>query len=378
MCCNFHCPPVQIEQDDLLPKYICAECLENLNTAYMFKIQCEYMDQQLRTSITSGLQKHATVRITIRNNDDDDSSWDSNASDEDVVTESFEPNSMHTTMGDLQSFSTDNNNYPRSEPTSSDQCDPNYRTKFNPFENHPTATEPPNQDNTDENAMDVSPTVKAFDSYSLPNAKSVSECADTEMHSIKSDPESLPTVLNRLLRCETCGVNFHIRSEYNRHIKSHVKYRYQCSVCSRWFEKRGQLNVHHKTHSGAKSFKCALCERRYTTQINLDRHIRVIHKRERQHTCSTCRQTFAQLESLRLHQSVHAAERQFGCDICNQKFKSEVHLKLHKKRHLPIEYRLRRKYTPPKKMYKFPPKLCVCTECGKRFTSIAVLRSHMQ
>lgn len=342
----------------------------------MFKIQCELTDQKLRTSISNGLQKHATLRITF---DNDDSSSECNS--EDAVTESFEPNSMHTTMEDLESFSADNN-YPRSDPTLSDPSDQDYRSQLNLFDQHnqnnAATSISQKQDNSDENAMDVSPTVKVFDICLLPNTKVTDECADAEMHSVKSDPELLPTVMKRLLRCETCGVDFQIRSEYNKHIKSHGKYRYQCLVCSRWFEKRYQLNIHHKAHGGAKSLKCGLCERQYTTQTNLDRHIRVIHKRDRQHTCSTCQKTFAQLASLRLHQSVHAAERQFGCDICNRKFKSEIHLKLHKKRHLPTEYRLKRKYTPPKKTYKSPPKLCVCNECGKRFTSIAMLRSHMQ
>lgn len=335
------------------------------------------MDQELRKSITSGLQKHAAVRITIRNGDD--SSSESNVDSDDAAAESFEPNSMHTTMEDLASFSADNNNYRRSDPMSSDQCDQKYDTRLNPFvqrnQNNPDTNV---QQQTQDDAMDVSPQVKDFDTNPLPNTKVSDECTDAEMHSVKSDPESLPTTLNRLLRCETCGTSFFNRSEYNKHIKSHGKYRYQCLVCSRWFEKRYQLNAHHKTHSGVKSFKCTVCDRRYTTQANLDRHIRIIHKRDRQHTCSTCQRTFAQLASLRIHQSVHAADRQFGCDICNQKFKSEILLKLHKKRHLPTEYRLKRKYSPPKKSYKSSPKLCHCNECGKRFTSIAMLRSHMQ
>ena len=135
--------------------------------------------------------------------------------------------------------------------------------------------------------------------------------------------------------------------------------------------------MHHKIHSSRKSFKCSFCEKCYTTQANLDRHIRIIHKQKRQHTCSTCRKTFAQLASLRIHQSIHEAERKFGCDLCTLKFKSEVHLKLHKKRHLPTEYRSKQKYSPPKKAFKPPPKLCVCNECGKRFASVAMLRSHM-
>lgn len=342
----------------------------------MFKIQCEYMDQKLRESITSGLQKHATLRVTIQN---EDSSSDSNGS-EDAVTASYEANSMRTTMEEFESILPDINKYQRSEQTSSDQYGQTY-SQFNLFNQNHQAAAAPSQENPDENAMDVSPP-KNFDVDSLPNVKAnVDESTDQEMYSVKSDSESLPVRINcdRMLSCKICSATFLIQSEYNKHLKNHSDYRYQCSVCSRWFEKRYQLNTHHKTHNGVKSVKCSLCEKQYTSQTNLDRHIRIMHKQERQHTCSTCQKTFAQLASLRIHQSVHEAERKFGCDICNHKFKSEIHLKLHKKRHLPTEYRLKRRSSLPKKpTYKSPPKLCVCNECGKRFTSIAMLRSHMQ
>lgn len=135
---------------------------------------------------------------------------------------------------------------------------------------------------------------------------------------------------------------------------------------------------HHKTTSGLKQLECSMCKKQYTSQTNFERHIHVIHRVERQYTCSTCQKKFAQLSALRLHQSNHKVERKFGCDICKHRFKSEVHLKLHKKRHLPTEYRLKQTYTPPKKTHKSLPKLCICNECGKQFTSVTLLRSHIQ
>lgn len=235
----------------------------------------------------------------------------------------------------------------------------------------------------DSNMMEISQKIadlEKFDSLgSLPSAKDpVEECVDQDMFSVKSENESSPK-LKEPFKCETCDATFLIHSEYNKHLKTHGKNRFPCLICNKWFGKRYLLNAHQKTHSGVKNYECSQCQKRYTSQSNLDRHIRVFHHQERQYKCSTCHKSFSQLSILKLHQSVHMAERNFSCDICDSKFKSEVHLKLHKNRHMPTDYRRpRRKYIPSKKTYKPTPKLCACNECDKRFTSLALLRSHMQ
>lgn len=334
---------IQIEQDDLLPKYICGKCLVNLNTAYHFKMQCESTDREFRKSILTGLQKYPALKIAIRNRTSDSDKSDS----DDALSESSVGSSVGTTFNDLESYLSNYNKYKSDGVQSESEISLFTKTKFK----YDANDEQSNQI-VDENAMDISPKVSRSFEQAI-------ECVDEEMCSVKSDKESLPPIVNHQL---------------DRHAKGHGVFRYQCSVCTRWFEKRHQLNLHHKSH-----ITCSLCERKFTNQIHLNRHIRIDHKQVgNRHTCSTCERTFDQLASLRLHQSVHQAERRFGCDICKQTFKSEVDLKLHKNRHLPTEYRLKRKHSSPKKTYRSPPKLCVCNECGKRFLTIAMLRIHKQ
>lgn len=338
------------------------------------------MDQKLRDTIASTLQKHIKQPLRLR-------PQASPSFDETDDESSTDFNSDPITMDDIDSFI--------EEELANEQqlMDDIIYLEHNAHDNQieiggevqiQTSFEfqAPKID-IETNLMEISQKIaeiEKFDSLgSLPSVKdSTEECVDQEMVSVKSDNSSTPKN-KRSLTCDTCGTIFYIHAEYNKHIKTHGKNRFQCVTCKKWFAKRYLLNAHQKTHSGVKNYECQLCQKRYTSQTNLDRHVRVFHRQERQHKCTTCHKTFSQLSTLRLHQSVHMAERLFSCDICNSKFKTETQLKIHKKRHMPNEHRRpRRKYTPPKKIYKPPQKLCVCNECGKRFSSLALLRSHMQ
>lgn len=373
----------QIEHDDLLPKYICKKCLKNLNAAYSFKIQCEYMDQKFRDTFENGLQKHAGYKSTDLR---ESSSFEYNSSD---ATDSCEFDHGQNTMNNDRR--TDNEEDYNKPGTS-------FNNNKNPFAHYHTETQdnqvanvqilPFIKHNFEMDAMEISPRpteIEKLDSFeSLTDVKGPDDFTDQEMISLKSE-RIAHSNFKHLFKCDTCDATFMNHNEYKKHVKTHDTNRYQCKIptCKRSFTKKYLLNAHQKTHNGMKPFECLSCKKRYTTQTNLDRHIRIYHKKELTHTCITCKKTFSLLSTLRLHQSVHVGRQEFGCDMCDSKFKTEVQLKLHKKRHLPTEYRPKRKYAPPtptapKKVFKSSQKPCSCSECGKRFSNIALLRSHMQ
>lgn len=279
------------------------DCLENLSTAYSFKIQCEFTDREFRKSILSSLQKHAALIIATK-------------------TKEMSTSHPRNDSVDAENVSV----------VQSDQCSSKSSPSTRNNSNH-QAIAGPTKELIDDIPMDISPKVSECLAL-LPNEDiyTANECVNEEMSSIESVKQSLRSVRN---------------PQFNRHNKNHGESRHQCAVCNRWFVKRYQLNLHHKIC--VKSLACSLCEKRFTSQIDLKWHVRIIHKQTNRHTCSTCQKTFDKLTSLRLHQSIHQAERKFGCDMCKQKFKSEIDLKMHKIRHLPTEYRLKRKQSPPKR-----------------------------
>lgn len=335
------------------------------------------MDQKFRDTITSSLQKHSDLNSKTEVGNDY-SSYDEHFSDFDV-TSSFELDSGQTTMDDVETFIKEELEKP--DPSMNNNF--HILTQQNP--NHQVSNSQLtafSKQNLDVSAMDISP--RTVDSFgSMPSAKGHDDFMDQDMLSLKSEKIVAPK-FKRNFKCETCGATFMAHAEYHQHKTTHGNNRFQCSVCNRWFAKKYKLNEHLKTHNGIKAFECSLCQKRYSTQTNLDRHIRVSHKKLQPHTCITCKKTFAQLSTLRLHQSVHVNEREFNCEVCKTKFKSEVQLKLHKKRHMLTEHRPKRNHSPPtaplapRKTFKPTQKPCVCSECGKLFGNIALLRSHLQ
>ena len=91
--------------------------------------------------------------------------------------------------------------------------------------------------------------------------------------------------------CDHCGECFHFKSQYDSHIRKHLKNpSFQCmsSGCGKWFKRKGELNAHLVVHSG-EIFKCEEEGCDYTTNDprNLRAHLRS-HSDEMPFKCIFC------------------------------------------------------------------------------------------
>ena len=78
--------------------------------------------------------------------------------------------------------------------------------------------------------------------------------------------------------CDHCGECFHFKSQYDSHVRKHLKNpSYQCmsSGCGKWFKRKGELNAHLVVHSG-EIFKCEEegCDYSTNDPQNLRAHLR--------------------------------------------------------------------------------------------------------
>lgn len=83
-----------------------------------------------------------------------------------------------------------------------------------------------------------------------------------------------------------------------------------CYLCRQRNSTKADLYVY-----GTRVFECHLCERGFTKQDFLTRHIDRVH--DRPHQCPHCDQRFSTKEDLQLHKPIHYGQ---NCPYCSQVF----------------------------------------------------------
>ncbi|RXG59710.1 Zinc finger protein [Armadillidium vulgare] len=77
---------------------------------------------------------------------------------------------------------------------------------------------------------------------------------------------------------------------------------------------------------------CSYCPYRTVNVTNLKYHTMFKHTKEKPFQCSVCSKRFSMKSNLNKHMRIHTGEKPYQCDKCDMRFAQKIHLRYHQQR----------------------------------------------
>jgi len=138
-------------------------------------------------------------------------------------------------------------------------------------------------------------------------------------------------------KCNICGKVFNSR-KIREHVKNHFDdEKLQCLYCDKMFSNESHLNRHVLSHHEVeKKYKCDSCNYTATRKDNVDRHFLLLHTniaKDPQFECELCGENMKTKDSLKKHRSKCHGKKQFMCEKCSKTAKTKAALWKHIQRY---------------------------------------------
>lgn len=149
---------------------------------------------------------------------------------------------------------------------------------------------------------------------------------ESEIVQVPSCSNSRPAPHLKCQRCEYVAENM---KSFETHMLTHANNKLRCNRCSRHFVTSQSLKQHKITHKSKKfPYVCCGCFRRFSKASEKLAHDKQCKKRQFQ--CYLCENvSYFQKERLITHMILHTGVKPFQCNICEKFFTTQNYLRRH-------------------------------------------------
>ncbi|XP_005178553.3 zinc finger protein 182 [Musca domestica] len=379
------CGGIQVENDDIFPKYLCEECTRELLISAKFRDKCAKSKE-----VYEGLLKEGNVN----NNNEDDLEENESCKEQNMAYSTEEPKENNFEMTEADHEETNGDLSTLINPDNLEE--PIIEEEVVDVEQFTHQSEEIIQEVEEHNDEVVNTFENPHDMVIEENTPSISyepNTNDFEVHIDLSNSAFIKSMPIRVKKqksytCDICGAAFVQSINLRKHLqKTHALTQcYACTICDHWFssemgllqhakdckepcsdeelssEEKGRkvqksnlsnehiendrrcvycervfqtpfaLRMHLRTHTGERPFQCQYCDKSFKTQSSLNSHVKR-HIGQADFVCSICGKAFYERGNLDVHMLTHTGERPHSCTVCQKKFTRVFLLELHMRTH---------------------------------------------
>lgn len=143
-------------------------------------------------------------------------------------------------------------------------------------------------------------------------------------------------------RCLPCNRKFHDIRKHWVQYHSNIDRPFECYVCHRNYKRYEHIKHHMKTHGDERNYVCHMCGDAFFLSNELRKHIMYRHQTERPFKCThpQCKKSFKNMHALNVHNRTHSGAKPFVCKhisysgvACSEAFAALSSLRIHERKH---------------------------------------------